>query len=106
LKGTESDKHSDLPVSVRRVSCAATIDLSGGPFHRKVQLREDLLLEVVIREVPGGRDYPQGIRYRCYLGNPKTKEVIVLYDIHPGKPHRRHVRQHQEAYNFTTPEQR
>jgi hypothetical protein len=81
------------------------IDLSSGPFHRKVQLREDLLLEVVIRAVPGGRGARQGIRYRCYLGNPKTKEVIVLYDIHPGKPDHRHVRGREEPYAFTTPEQ-
>ena len=80
------------------------IDLSGGPFHRKVQLTEDLLLEVVIRDVPGKSNDPERIRYRCYLGNPKTKEVIVLYDIHPGKPHHRHVRQRQEPYAFTTPE--
>jgi hypothetical protein len=81
------------------------IDLSGGPFHRKVQLREDLLLEVVIREVPEAGDYLEGIRYRCYLGNPESKEVIILYDIHPGKPHHRHVRGREEPYTFTTPEQ-
>jgi hypothetical protein len=81
------------------------IDLSGGPFHRKIQLREDLLLEVDIRMVRVSRDYPEGIRYRCYLGNPKTQEVIVLYDIHPGKPHHRHVRGREELYLFTTPEQ-
>jgi hypothetical protein len=72
------------------------IDLSEGPFHRKVQLRDDLLMEVIIREVRGGSHYPQGIRYRCYLGNPKTDEVIVLYDIHPGKPHHRHIRDQQQ----------
>jgi len=81
------------------------IDLSEGPFHRKVQLRDDLLMEVIIREVRGGRHYPQGIRYRCYLGNPKTGEVIVLYDIHPGKPHHRHLRGRQQRYTFSTPAQ-
>ncbi len=55
------------------------IDPSGGPFHRKIQLREDLLLEVDIRIVHTSQDYPEGIRYRCYLGNPITQEVIVLY---------------------------
>jgi len=82
-----------------------TIDLSTGAFHRKVQLRDDLLLEVIIRAVPGGTHYPQGIRYRCYLGNPTTGEVIVLYDIHPGKPHHRHVRGEQQRYTFSTPAQ-
>ncbi len=81
------------------------INLSGGPFHRKIQLREDLLLEVDIRIVRSSRDYPEGVRYRCYLGNPKIREVIVLYDIHPGKPHHRHVRGREEPYRFTTPEQ-
>ncbi|MBI4518159.1 MAG: hypothetical protein HY699_20340 [Deltaproteobacteria bacterium] len=81
------------------------IDLSEGPFHRKVQLTDDLLLEVIIREVRGGPHYPQGIRYRCYLGNPKTNDVIVLYDIHPGKSHHRHVRGRQRRYRFTTPAQ-
>ena len=80
------------------------IDLSG-PFHRKVQLRDDLLMEVIIREVRGSRHYPQGIRYRCYLGNPKTREVIVLYDIHPGKFHHRHLRGRQQRYTFSTPAQ-
>lgn len=81
------------------------IDLSGGPFHRKIQLRADLLLEVDIRMVRASRDYPEGVRYRCYLGNPHTREVIVLYDIHPGKPHHRHVRGREEPYHFATPEQ-
>jgi hypothetical protein len=81
------------------------INLSGGPFHRKIQVREDLLLEVDIRTVRESLTYPEGIRYRCYLGNPKTQEVIVLYDIHPGKPHHRHVRGQEEPYQFTAPEQ-
>ena len=81
------------------------INLSGGPFQRKIQLRADLLLEVTIRIVRATRHYPEGIRYRCYLGNPQTREVIVLYDIHPGKPHHRHVRGQEEPYRFTTPEQ-
>ena len=62
------------------------MNLSGGPFHRKIQLREDLL-------------------YRCYLGNPRTQEIIVLYDIPPGKPHHRHIRGKEEPYHFTSPEQ-
>lgn len=81
------------------------IDLAGGPFHRKIQLQVDLLLEVDIRMVQASRDYPEGIRYRCYLGNPQTQEVIVLYDIHPGKPHHRHMRGREDSYRFTTPEQ-
>jgi predicted transcriptional regulator len=64
-----------------------------------------LLLEVLIREVPGGPDYPEGIRYRCYLGNPRTKDIVVLYDIHPGKPLHRHLRGREERYTFTSPEQ-
>ncbi len=72
------------------------IDLSGGLFHRKIQLGDDLLLEVDIRVVRASRNYPEGVRYRCYLGNPNTQEVIVLYDIHPGKPHHRHVRGREE----------
>ena len=79
--------------------------LSAGPFHRKIQLRDDLLLEVYIRTVRASRNYPEGIRYRCYLGNPKTREVVVLYDIHPGKPHHKHTRGRQDPYLFTTPEQ-
>ena len=81
------------------------IELSGGPFHRKMQLGAALLLEVDIRVVRASRNYPEGVRYRCYLGNPNTREVIVLYDIHPGKPHHRHVREREEPYRFTTPEQ-
>jgi hypothetical protein len=27
----------------------------------------------------------------------------VLYDIHPGKPHHRHVRGKQQPYSFSTP---
>lgn len=81
------------------------MNLSGGPFHRKIQLREDLLLEVDIRIVPESSDYPEGVRYRCYLGNPRTQEIIVLYDIHPGKPHHRHIRGKEELYRFTSPEQ-
>ena len=81
------------------------IDLSEGPFHRKIHLREDLLLEVIIRQVRGGRHYPQEIRYRCYLGNPNTGEVIVLYDVHPGKPGHRHARGREHPYTFSTPVQ-
>ncbi|MBI3248734.1 MAG: hypothetical protein HYZ50_19710 [Deltaproteobacteria bacterium] len=81
------------------------IELSGGPFQRKIQLEADLLLEVDIRVVRASRNYPEGVRYRCYLGNPNTREVIVLYDIHSGKPHHRQVRGREEPYRFTTPEQ-
>ena len=80
------------------------INLSGGPFHRKILLREDLLLELDIRIVQTSQDYPEGVRYRCYLGNPRTHETLVLYDIHPGKPHHRHVHGHEESYPFRTPE--
>jgi hypothetical protein len=38
------------------------IDLSGGLFHRKIQLRDDLLLEVDIRVVGASRNYPEAWR--------------------------------------------
>ena len=81
------------------------INLSGGPFHRKILLRVDLLLEIDIRIVSESQDYPEGIRYRCYLGNPRTHETIILYDIHPGKPHHRHIRGREERYLFRGPEE-
>jgi hypothetical protein len=45
-------------------------------------------------------DLPQGIRYSLYLVDLESGEVVLLYDIHPGKSHHRHLRCNETSYNF------
>jgi hypothetical protein len=58
------------------------------------------LQEVRISIVPADADYPEGVRYSLCLVDRPTGEVVLLYDIHRGKPHHRHLRGQELPYTF------
>ena len=58
------------------------------------------LRQVRISMFPPGRDFPQGLRYSLCLVDLGTGEMLLLYDIHRGKPHHRHVRGIETPYKF------
>ena len=45
-------------------------------------------------------ELPEGIRYSLCLVDLEGGEVVLLYDIHRGKSHHRHVRGKESAYDF------
>jgi hypothetical protein len=74
-------------------------------LYLKDYLSGGLLREIRIFQVPSGRSYTEGIKYSCYLGDPRTGEKIIGYDIHPGKRHHRHVRGQETRYSFRSLEE-
>jgi len=72
-----------------------------------------VILEV--RDVIGGGRYPQevristfspspelpeGIRYSLCLVDLENGAVVLLYDVHRGKSHHRHLRGEEASYGF------
>lgn len=58
------------------------------------------ITELVIWEVPGSMHSPEGIKYRCAYIPPGEERPAVLYDVHHGKSHHRHVEGVERAYKF------
>lgn len=45
-------------------------------------------------------DYPEGLRYSLCLVDRVTDKAVLLYDIHRGKGHHRHLRGKETPYNY------
>jgi hypothetical protein len=58
------------------------------------------LQEVRISTFPSSPDLPEGVRYSLCLVDLKSGEVVLLYDVHRGKSHHRHLRGEESSYNF------
>ena len=58
------------------------------------------LQEVRISTFLPSPDRPEGIRYSLCLVGLESGEVVLVYDVHRGKSHHRHVRDTQTAYRF------
>ena len=58
------------------------------------------LQEVRISMFPSDANFPEGVRYSLCLVDRSTNEVVLLYDIHRGKSHHRHLRGQEAAYTF------
>jgi len=43
---------------------------------------------------------PEGIRYSLCLVELASGEVVLLYDVHWGKSHHRHLRGKETSYQF------
>lgn len=57
-------------------------------MHEKLALVSGLVSERKIWRVKDVNRYPQSFKYRLVLANPKTHEVILLFDNHwPKGPH-------------------
>lgn len=58
------------------------------------------LQEVRISTFSPGAEFPEGIRYSLCLIDLVSGEMVLLYDIHRGKPHHRHLRGGEVPYDF------
>jgi hypothetical protein len=58
------------------------------------------LQEVRISTFPPSADLPEGVRYSLCLVDLKSGEMVLLYDVHRGKSHHRHLRGTETSYNF------
>jgi len=58
------------------------------------------LQEVRISSFPPSTELPGGVRYSLCLVDLASGTVILLYDVHRGKPHHRHLRGNETAYSF------
>jgi hypothetical protein len=93
-------RRSNLDKILVMVKYTITMSRARRLLHLKDYLPSGLLREISIYAVPASRNYPEGVKYSCYLGNPETGEKIIGYDIHPGKSHHRHVRGQETSYQF------
>jgi hypothetical protein len=58
------------------------------------------LQEVRISVFPPNTGLREGIRYSLCLVDLESGEVILLYDVHRGKSHHRHLRGMETQYDF------
>jgi hypothetical protein len=58
------------------------------------------LQEVRISTFASSRELPDGIRYSLCLIDLESGKVLVLYDVHRGKSHHRHLHGEETPYNF------
>ena len=58
------------------------------------------LQEVRISTFPSSANLPEGVRYSLCLVDLKTGTAVLLYDVHRGKSHHRHLRGAETVYNF------
>jgi len=67
---------------------------------RDVIGRGRYLQEVRVSTFASSSDLPEGIRYSLCLVDLESGEVVLLYDVHRGKPHHRHLHGNETSYNF------
>ena len=58
------------------------------------------LQEVRISTFQPSSQLPEGIRYSLCLVELVSGEVVLLYDVHRGKSHHRHLRGKEASYKF------
>jgi hypothetical protein len=58
------------------------------------------LQEVRISTFSPNPGLPEGIRYSLCLVELESGKVVLLYDVHRGKSHHRHLRGEETAYHF------
>ena len=58
------------------------------------------LQEVRISTFAPSTDLPEGVRYSLCLVDLQSGEVVLLYDVHRGKSHHRHLRGEETFYDF------
>lgn len=70
-------------------------------FHDRDVLAEGRYLqEVRISTFSADEHFPEGVRYSLGLIDRTTDEMVLLYDIHRGKSHHRHLRGEESSYAF------
>ncbi len=58
------------------------------------------LQEVRVSSFSRTREQPEGIRYSLCLVDLESGDVLLLYDVHRGKSHHRHLRGKETRYKF------
>ena len=58
------------------------------------------LQEVRVSSFAPTREAQEGIRYSLCLVDLESEDVILLFDIHRGKSHHRHLRGKETSYKF------
>jgi hypothetical protein len=58
------------------------------------------LQEVRSSSFPPSPELLEGIRYSLCLVDLESGEVVLLYDVHRGKSHHRHLRGEETCYDF------
>jgi Family of unknown function (DUF6516) len=72
-------------------------------FHRKRRFDDGAISEMKLWLVPGPvRGSRHLFRYSLFYG--RGGQRLIAYDNEPGKGDHRHYGQHEEPYEFTTPE--
>jgi hypothetical protein len=61
------------------------------------------LQEIRISVFTRSADYPEGLRYSLCLVDRRIDKVVLLYDMHKGKGHHRHLREKEEPYRYQDP---
>lgn len=69
-------------------------------LQTKVVLRNGVIVEMKIWEVPKDERYPMGYKYSLYAIH--DRQVLVGYDNHHPKGHHRHLENQEFSYHFTT----
>jgi Family of unknown function (DUF6516) len=72
-------------------------------FRDKANYPDGAILEMTIWQIPERTaERLHGLKYSLYYG--RSGERIIGYDNEAGKGDHRHYRDHEEAYEFITPE--
>ena len=71
-------------------------------IHRKLTSPKGLLREISIWSTPKSERYQDGVRYRLVLVDPRTGNVLLLFDNHWPKGHHVHVGKREEPFKFKT----
>lgn len=71
----------------------------------KLTLDSGYIQEIRLWKVQSSPKYPDGVRYRLVLVDPRVERVLILYDNHWPKGHHVHVSGIERAYAFTSIEQ-
>jgi hypothetical protein len=61
------------------------------------------LQQIRISEFPASAGDPEGLRYSLCLVDRTTDDVVLLYDVHRGKGHHRHLRGKETRYLYKDP---
>ncbi len=62
------------------------------------------LQEVRISTFAPSADLPEGVRYSLCLVDLQSGEAVLLYDVHRGKSHHRHLHGKETSYDFVDEE--
>ena len=72
-------------------------------LDQKLTHKSGCIEELKIWKVQVSTKYPDGIRYRLVFVDPRTKDVMVLFDNHYPKGHHMHLGGVEKNYEFKSP---